>query len=70
MRNEQIQPFAGLLYIIAVSPRMESGAIDIKSFQDFKKHFIIEKLKLSIWDFCQTPQIMNILDIICISGVF
>ncbi|MDP3644400.1 MAG: hypothetical protein Q8S54_14570, partial [Bacteroidota bacterium] len=41
-----IQPFAGLLFIIAILPRIPSGAIDIKSLQDFKKHLITEKLNL------------------------
>jgi len=31
-----IQPFAGLLFIVAILPRIPSGAIDIKSLQDFK----------------------------------
>ncbi|MDP3644089.1 MAG: hypothetical protein Q8S54_12975, partial [Bacteroidota bacterium] len=54
-----IQPFAGLLFIIAILPRIPSGAIDIKSLQDFKKHLITEKLKLSIWEFCRTPSMSN-----------
>jgi hypothetical protein len=35
-----IQPFAGLLFIIIILPRISSGAIDIKSLQDLKKIFV------------------------------
>jgi len=49
-----IQPFAGLLFIVIILPRIPSGAIDIKSLQDFKKYLITEKLKLPVWEFCCT----------------
>jgi hypothetical protein len=33
-----IQPFAGLLFIVPFLPRIPSGAINLKSLQDFKNN--------------------------------